>query len=759
MKRYVKYIIAAMVVAFATACSGDVEQGGVNIPAERGIVLNLSGGALGVATRAEDMADNEREYAIQHLDVMIFNDAEDKTDMSLFYHERVTAAGPSGEVRLGVDIDSIVVGAKYWVYVVANSTYDASTFAEMESVASLHTLSQHDYNLHLTATGLQNTSSHFLMDGVAYKSASEPATAAAITIAEQKITDVVTLNVKLRRAAAKVVVRLLATETIEFTDAIVGATPGYYVRNLPYATRVVNDGVLRQQDNLETTHEAMSEYYKWMRDAEGNITGVEITLYVYSHMWDTSDSFSHATNLLVDVPAYYSAVKEGARVSVEHPNNYYQVPLTQEFKFERNHYYEVTANVHAPGAEDFSEPVQIQDLKYSVYQWTERRVDIGGEQGPEYLKVNLDELKMYNTAIDSKSLLFSSSSPVTITVENCYYIDKFGVRRTISADSYNIAGTTPDGSIAGNITVMSDVPTNNTIRYFTLRVVNETGQEEIVVVEQYPLVYIVNILGHYSYRDDFRTTSDQATSYIYRGDRISSVSLDSYSTSTQQWSYTRNNNAGRGFWSSKVATEDYPEGSGSRYEGRSRIQYYTWGSSGNSPSHGSNTDNPGNARMYHVRVTATSGDYALGVPRMVQNTNTDFPYEYTDSGDDNATLVSPSFMTASRLSKVDIQNYGSGLSNDERRYAMARDHCAWYVEVDREGNVYDNWRLPTAAELKIIMDLQGTANESADAIDYLLDADYYMSASGLVYNSKNSDNSADNGNKSQWAIRCIRDAY
>lgn len=759
MKRYVKYMIAAMVVAFATACSGDVEQGGMAILAERGIVLNLSGGALGVATRAEDMADNEREYAIQHLDVMIFNDAEDREDMSLFYHERVTAAGPSGEVRLGVDIDSIVVGAKYWVYVVANSTYDASTFAEMESVASLHTLSQHDYNLHLTATGLQNTSSHFLMDGVAYKSASEPATAAAITIAEQKITDVVTLNVKLRRAAAKVVVRLLATETIEFTDAIVGATPGYYVRNLPYATRVVNDGVLRQQDNLETTHEAMSEYYKWMRDAEGNITGVEITLYVYSHMWDTSDSFSHATNLLVDVPAYYSAVKEGARVSVEHPNNYYQVPLTQEFKFERNHYYEVTANVHAPGAEDFSEPVQIQDLKYSVYQWTERRVDIGGEQGPEYLKVNLDELKMYNTAIDSKSLLFSSSSPVTITVENCYYIDKFGVRRTISADSYNIAGTTPDGSIAGNITVMSDVPTNNTIRYFTLRVVNETGQEEIVVVEQYPLVYIVNILGHYSYRDDFRTTSDQATSYIYRGDRISSVSLDSYSTSTQQWSYTRNNNAGRGFWSSKVATEDYPEGSGSRYEGRSRIQYYTWGSSGNSPSHGSNTDNPGNARMYHVRVTATSGDYALGVPRMVQNTNTDFPYEYTDSGDDNATLVSPSFMTASRLSKVDIQNYGSGLSNDERRYAMARDHCAWYVEVDREGNVYDNWRLPTAAELKIIMDLQGTANESADAIDYLLDADYYMSASGLVYNSKNSDNSADNGNKSQWAIRCIRDAY
>lgn len=759
MKRYVKYMIAAMVVAFATACSGDVEQGGMAIPAERGIVLNLSGGALGVATRAEDMADNEREYAIQHLDVMIFNDAEDKADMSLFYHERVTAAGPSGEVRLGVDIDSIVVGAKYWVYVVANSTYDASTFAEVESVASLHTLSQHDYNLHLTATGLQNTSSHFLMDGVAYKSASEPATAAAITIAEQKITDVVTLNVKLRRAAAKVVVRLLATETIEFTDAIVGATPGYYVRNLPYATRVVNDGVLRQQDNLETTHEAMSEYYKWMRDAEGNITGVEITLYVYSHMWDTSDSFSHATNLLVDVPAYYSTVKEGARVSVEHPNNYYQVPLTQEYKFERNHYYEVTANVHAPGAEDFSEPVQIQDLKYSVYQWTERRVDIGGEQGPEYLKVNLDELKMYNTAIDSKSLLFSSSSPVTITVENCYYIDKFGVQRTISAGSYNIAGTTPDGSIAGNITVMSDVPTNNTIRYFTLRVVNETGQEEIVVVEQYPLVYIVNILGHYSYRDDFKSGDNAPTTIYNEGSRITSISLNSWNEATGLWSYSYNSSSA--FWESKVVRETYPATDSQSRQGRSNIDYYKWSRSGfgssNYSLNYSNAQDPGNARMYHVRITATSGDYNLGVPRLTTDPNVSF--EFTDPGADNANLVSPSFMIASRLGFVSSSNYRSA-NSDTKRISLARDHCANYVEVANDGTVYDDWRLPTASELQIIIDLQGTSNESADAIDYLLNADYYLSASGRVYNSKNDSGHTENqAQASSWAIRCIRDAY
>ena len=770
MIRYRLYTMALLLSLFALSCQGDMtHEVDIDRPTAPAIELRLSGGVLGVATRAEDMADTDRESAIKHLDVMIFEDASSDEHKSLFYHERVAAAGPEGRVRLGINVDDIQIGADYWVFVVANSTYDASTYASIGSVKALYSLTEQTYNLHLTAaSGMQNTTSHFLMDGVAYKGAEEPASAGAITIAETKITDVVTLNVRLRRAAAKVVVKLLTSDDIHFSDDMEGATPGYYMRNTPYETRVIDDGILRQVEQLETTHETMSEYYKWLRDASNNIIGVEVTTYVYSHMWDTSDSFAYATNLLVDIPAVYTADQNGARVSVQHPNNYYQVPLTKEFKFERNHYYEVTANVHAPGAEDFSEPVVITDLKYSVMPWTERTIDIGGEQGPEYLKVNLDELKMYNTNIDAESLLFASSSPVTITVEDCYYVDKFGAQQSLSAANYHISGSTTAGSLGGNITVSSDVPTNNTIRYFTLKVVNETGQVEYVKVEHYPLIYIVNILGHYSYRDDFKIDDAAPTTYEYKGDRIVSLSLDSFNSTTKTWSYdyltTPPSGGGYwggsgGFWSSKVATEDYSSThSNASYRGRSRIQYYTWSESGSSPSHGNNTDNPGNARMYHIRVTATSGTYNVGQPRMATNDNV--AYYYTDEGDDNSNLVSPSFMTASRLSKVDIQNYGNNLTTEERQYAMARDHCANYVEVDREGNVYDNWRLPTAAELKIIMDLQGTANVSADAIDYLLDADFYMSASGLSYNSKNSDSSSEqSSSRSQWAIRCIRDAY
>lgn len=714
-----------------------------------------------MTTRAEDMTDTAKESAVTHLDVMIFNDAATDEQKSIFYYERVTTASPEGNVHLGVDVNTIEVGKRYWVYVVANSTHDESVYSSnINNVKELFALTEQTYSLHLTATGMQNTPSHFLMDGVAYKGATEPTTADAITIAETEITDVVTLNVKLRRAAAKVVVKLITDGKITFANDIANATPGYYMRNTPYLTRVINDGVVRQLEHLETTSETMSAYYKWMSDDSNNITGVEVTAYVYSHTWDTSDSFTYATNLLVDIPAYYTTEVEGVETKTPHPNNYYQVPLSKEFKFERNHYYEVTANVHAPGAEDFSEPVEITDLKYSVLPWTERTIDVGGEQGPEYLKVNLNELKMFNTQVDAESLLFASSSPVKITIEDCYYIDKFGTKQSIDASDYNISGITANGSLSGNITVNSDVPTNNTIRYFRIKVTNQTGQVEYIDVEQYPLVYVVNVLGHYSYRDDFKSGNNAPTTIYNQGSAYSSISLGRWNNNTKRWSYNYSANSS-GFWRSKVVSETYAENhKNASYRGRSDVDYYYYGTAWLDQSikyRTSDAEDPSNARMYHVRITATSGEYNLGVPRQTTSDNVDFAY--TDPGEDNENLVSPSFMIASRLGFVNSGGLSSA-DSQEKRQSVSRDHCAYYVEVADNGTVYDDWRLPTASELRIIMELQGTSSQSADAIDYLLNADYYYSASGPVFNPKNDSNvSEGRADDDSWAIRCIRDAY
>ena len=760
MKRYTKYIVAMLLSVFAMACHTEMIQETPSVTTEAAIVLNIDGGTLSIDTRADDIADNSSESAINHLDIMIFEDASDDAHKSLFHHQRTSTSSSNGAVRLGVNLDDITIGAKYWVYVVANSTHEASTYANIGNVENLFDLEENLYNSHLTASGLQNTPSHFLMDGCAYMGSTEPTTAGAIVIAEQKNTDTVELNVKLRRAASKVVVKLIASESIEFSNTIDGATPGYYVRNLPYTTRVMDDGTLRQSERLETTLESMSPYYKWVTDEQGKITSVEITLYVLSHTWQTNDSFSYATNLLVDIPALYNSEQDGARVSKPHPNNYYQVPMSRDFMFERNNYYEVTAHVHAPGAEDFSEPVEINDLKYSVRPWSEHTIDIGGEIGPEYLKVNLDEFKMYNTDEDSTSLLFSSSSPVTIEVVESYYIDKFGIKQNINATTYNIYGGTEDGSIAGNITVHSNLPTNNTVRYFTLIITNETGQQERAVVEQYPLVYVVNVLGHYSYRDDFKSGNNAPTTIYNQGSAYSSISLGSWNNNTKRWSYNYSANSS-GFWRSKVVNETYAENhKTASYRGRSDVDYYYYGSTWMDSSikyRTSDAEDPSNARMYHVRITATSGEYNLGVPRQTTSDNVDFAY--TDPGEDNENLVSPSFMIASRLGFVNSGGLSSA-NTQEKRQSVSRDHCAYYVEVADNGTVYDDWRLPTASELRIIMELQGTSSQSADAIDYLLNADYYYSASGPVFNPKNDSNvSEGRADDDSWAIRCIRDAY
>ncbi len=303
-----------------------------------------------------------------------------------------------------------------------------------------------------------------------------------------------------------------------------------------------------------------------------------------------------------------------------------------------------------------------------------------------------------------------------------------------------------DPGLNGNIKIISPEPINNTIRYIEIEVRNNNGtpdneEDDIVrnvIVKQYPLIYITNTQGWYSYRKDFGGTTYES----YGKEGITDVD---YSSSN---GYTYNNYSGS-FWFSKVAG---PAGE----NGKSLIEEYSWTSSTTvdpSQTEMNNSSGSENAKMYHVQITTAGLDaevngklYTIGRPRMTLPDSKGL--RYTDDGDDNALLVSPSFMIASRLGKLVAVNVILSLD-------VVRNHCANYVEVykDEDGNtiVLDDWRLPTTAELKIIMDLQGTSSANADAIDYLLNARAYYSASGPVDNDKS--------NSSSDSVRCIRDAY
>ena len=177
-------------------------------------------------------------------------------------------------------------------------------------------------------------------------------------------------------------------------------------------------------------------------------------------------------------------------------------------------------------------------------------------------------------------------------------------------------------------------------------------------------------------------------------------------------------------------------------DGTSRLYYYSWSQYGSTVNtNAGNLTSLDNARMYHVQITASSGKYTIGIPKQDEN-------GFTDDGEDNAELVSPSFMIASQL----------GATQPPTSVEQAERHCREYVEVHDPDNDpdtdnaihYDNWRLPTAAEIQIIIDFQYVENA---AMDEVLSGPYYWSATGQV----NNPGSGDDGTQS--AVRCIRDVY
>lgn len=314
-------------------------------------------------------------------------------------------------------------------------------------------------------------------------------------------------------------------------------------------------------------------------------------------------------------------------------------------------------------------------------------------------------------------------------------------------DAYNTAKTAIENS--GNAAESH----YNTIRYLEFEVTNADGLTATFRVMQYPVIYITNIQGWYSYRDDFNSH------YQYKGDRYVSIAL---STDDDTWdgrySYSTSAGSEYHFWHSKVVSS-YDENTG-----KSTTSFYSWSqnSTASTASVGERAtcETDANARMYHVRVTATSKDYTIGRPRLDSN-------DFTLGDAANSKLVSPSFMIASRLGAIYSSRGGlsyveDGEDNDNDgvadRLEIFREHCKQYVEVYKDANgnpvKFDDWRLPTEKEIEIIISLQGTKDQDAPAIDYLLNGYYYMSASGPVRNSK-----GDNDNTGTSAIRCVRDAY
>ena len=769
MKPLLYHIIACCAaVLFFTACDKECDIPGGNVVGDgNSIILDLSSGSLPMS-RAVNTAATGAEVKVNHIDVLIFDAQGNKK-----HHERVGGSETgNGTIVLSAKRSGFTENAKYEVHLIANSTADVSVFADDDfDMTALKQLEQTDRDIHMTGyPGLDNVPQTFLMDGIAHL---EGSTDTQVVLNDGNKSNDTKLKATLRRAAAKLVIKIHKGQFVEFNNAT-GTLAGYYLRNMPYSTSVLTG--VNAKAELRTPLMSDGGYFDWTQDPDDPdnpnpdrpYTLITVTAYAYAHSWDNESSLEKETRLIVNIPMYTilhdkdgNYVDENGDivttpVKESHPNSYYQIPVCEGSSLERNTCYEVSLTLNLLGGNDPLEPVKLEDIDYEVREWDERTINIGGETDrPEYLTLNENEFEMHNMEDDHTTLQFSSSSEVTAEITKVYYIDKFGQEQELTAipntnNEYGVnTGTnnrpnwtnlctlriTPDEGINGKIDVFGDVPENNAVRYIEFTVTNETGQTRSVTVAQYPLEYITNIQGWYSYRSDFGGTTWEN----YRNPSQKRVTAYGYNANNDTWQYTatgygQSMGSGRNkvdlFFTSKVATEVT---SGTN-KGKSTIAYYYY-------NYNNSTDlstediwtNTGNARMYHIQIMASSGTYTLGKPRITDK-------GITDPGKDNSKLVSPSFMLASQLGAVYTVN----------SVEMAASHCKEYVEVAKDGTVYDDWRLPTEAEIKVIIDFQYKENA---AMDEVLAGRSYYSASGPV---SNPDGTSTTG---RTAIRCIRDAY
>lgn len=369
------------------------------------------------------------------------------------------------------------------------------------------------------------------------------------------------------------------------------------------------------------------------------------------------------------------------------------------------------------------------DGTYTVEEWDDVGISISGPD-VKFLQVSKDRVEMRNVASDN-SVVFNSSSDVTVTVTKAWYINKFGQEINVTGQ----VSATASGS-SGRIAVASPVPTNNLVRHITLEVRNADGMTRTVNITQYPLDWITFEVGWYSYRDDFVSTTGQGL-ITWENPGSTGVSGRNLSLPTtvdrsgDNWTPRNGQNTfisgSDGLFDSQVCYDSNADRNGN-YD----LRRYFYTSRGSSYTRQTQTvSNLNNPRMYHIQITSTSATYILGIPGKDASGQT-LGDEYTRK------MVSPSFMLASQLGAV-----ANGIADNARQAAY---HCSKYVEKTWDGKVYDDWRLPTEAELLIIKNYQ---TASPDAMSEVLAGARYWSASGAVQINSGSGT----------YLRCIRDAY
>lgn len=479
-----------------------------------------------------------------------------------------------------------------------------------------------------------------------------------------------------------------------------------------------------------------------MVETQGGSGEYTVTTYSYATQWNDDTK----------APAIYLQVPLTADGNTE--MNYYKIPVRDPKatgedakKLNRNTIYTIDAKINNKGGSSEIGYITTGKVVYDVLPWSDGgTTDI--DANTSYLMVTPKVVYMKNVAEDM-SVTYKSSSPVKILSKKVYYIDNEGnteeysegyketinetvtyttteqvwvpgywdrdkrkwieghyedreVEKTEKKDvqfypypTKMLLQNEKDGdNLGGKIVINSPIPKNRFSKYIVLTLKNAEGKEATVKYKQSPLIETQNFEGYYS----SRSTPGWVTPENPYGTKRDIKNGNDYAY------YARY--VEKGYYGIKL--KEF-------YNGRSY-------------------DDIDNNRMYIIQVSSTKNS----------TYNIAHPIAGTD-GYSSDNVVSPAFMIASQLGAV----YTKYLKKEN-----APEHCKTYREVDVNGKEYDNWRLPTAAEIKFIADFQQESfknnyNEEKKPIKTVLTGKYYYTMDG---------DQIDTGMSSSGiAIRCVRD--
>ncbi len=792
VRSYITYLFFLLSLSAGfLSCTDELTPG----PEDGQIIFRLNIPTSGTNRTRATVAGEDAfgENKLDRIDLLIF-----KTDGSLVAYKGYNGLDATETYAAVLDKakTDFLAADRFDVYAIANYPGDPDDLEAITNRDGLMTLAVADADVYR-----RGGSRRFLMDGSTKNVALNDGTTAATTV-----------DINLKRAAAKIKVNLRCPETFPADNHItLTGYSSYRLVNYVSRTPVLDEGAPFAYPPLHTmsTHIPVTTVADHpFQPGLGEGKGASFVVYSFANDWSPPRDINNNTYFIVNL--IYTPEGE-----TEDKNNYYKVvvnynqfpdPDGEENRLKRNSFYEVTATIDKRGSETEEVPTPVSST-YTIAAWREKEITVedaeSSESSARYLMVSENNVSLANLEATNQ-IKYYASAPVTIGPVTITYVNNRGVETAITTSNYSSLGFAESVMVVnqtynasnpsnnrgyirpkktaeaeatteenGHLEIKSNLlnlGTNNSLLVKEIRFTVTLGDgktpvlSEDILITQYPEVYATQTQGWFSFRTPMSTSSSSSStlSAVWRR-----CNLDGWNPGIpgigKVTDITKGYNGSKQLSGSPYtvrAVYNY-----SSTDGASTIRLYgNWDSSNEKWPGATSNETHTNAHIYHVHVSTIPSGKTLGYPTITGTFR-------TDNSDANANTISPAFMIASQL----------GVTSSNEGIATAYAQCENYVEVtyrrpsfngsfsngiyNRTGAtdaakledwvVYSDWRLPTAAEIGIIAQYQNA--QGAVAV-VLAGKNYYSFGGGATSTSDGiSSTSVPGGTSNGTFIRCVRD--